>query len=64
MAGSCLLLAGAVCLPNGTSGGSGDAPAWSFHGSFYVSPGCNENDSLRSVFEKQRKYTDVGEEHK
>ena len=65
MAGSCALLAGAVCLQSETSGGSGEAPALRFHGSFYISPGCTENDTVGdpAFFAKQKKYTDVGEEH-
>lgn len=45
-AGSCALFAGAVCLQSETSGGSGEAPALCFHGSFYISPGCTENDTV------------------
>lgn len=52
-----MLLADAVCLSNGTSGGSGEAPALSFHGSFYISLGCVENDSLKSVFLQNRRST-------
>lgn len=43
IAGSCVLLAGAVCLLIETSGGSGGAPALCFYGSFDFSPGYTEN---------------------
>lgn len=60
MAGNCVLLAGAVCLLIKTSGGSGEAQALCFYGSFDFSPGNTENGSalMLVVFAKQKNFTD------